>query len=88
MKMAAAAIANAVTGNIAMVSLAEILESGIPGPAALGAFDRARRAATGTPLGPLFDRAMAALAREEPGSRLTGSVGWHGAPGGWRLEWT
>jgi len=55
------------------------------GPAALAALDRARVGAKGTPLGPLLDRAAAAVAREEPGSRLAGSLGVHRDAAGWRI---
>ena len=55
------------------------------GPAALAALDRARAAVSGTPLGPLLNRIAAALAREEPGSRLAGSLGVHRDATGWRI---
>jgi hypothetical protein len=55
------------------------------GPATLAALDRARAASAGTPVAPLFAQITAALARQEPGSRLAGSVGWHQDARGWRL---
>jgi len=58
----------------------------VRGPAALAAFDRARRDTAGTPLAPLLQRVASALAREEPDSRLSGSIGVHVDPDGWRLS--
>ena len=55
------------------------------GSAMLTTFNQARKSAAGSPLAPLLDRIAAALAREEPGSRLTGSIGWHSEASGWRL---
>lgn len=55
------------------------------GPATFAAIDRARAATAGTPLAPLVARIAAALARQEAGSRLAGSVGWHQDQTGWRL---
>jgi len=55
------------------------------GASVLAALDHARAGAAGTPLGPLLTRAAAALAREEPGSHLSGSIGLHVEPTGWRL---
>jgi hypothetical protein len=55
------------------------------GPAALAALDRARLGVAGTPLVPLVARATAALARAEPGSHVSGSIGLHVEPTGWRL---
>jgi hypothetical protein len=55
------------------------------GPAALAALSRAQASARGTPFGPLLDRAAAALAREEPGDHLAGSIGVHSDAAGWRI---
>jgi hypothetical protein len=55
------------------------------GPALAAALKATRARAEGTPLAPLFDRLDAALAREEPDSRLTGSLGAYRDASGWRL---
>eukprot|EP01037_Dinobryon_pediforme_P007818 gene7818-7884_t len=55
------------------------------GPATVAALNAARGQLAGTPLAPLFDRATAALAREEPGSRLGGAIGLHADQAGWRV---
>ena len=57
----------------------------VRGTGTLAALDHTRAALKGTPLAPLLDRAAAGLAREEAGSRLSGSIGWHAQAGGWRL---
>ena len=55
------------------------------GPVALAALGRARASVRGTPFAPLLDRALGALAREEPGDHLTGSIGVHSDAAGWRV---
>jgi hypothetical protein len=55
------------------------------GPATLAMLDRARTTTRGTPFGPLLDRLATTLAREEPGSRLAGSLGLHRDGMGWRI---
>ena len=55
------------------------------GPAALVALGQAQARARGTPIGSLLDRAAAALAREEPGDHLAGSIGVHSDAAGWRI---
>ena len=55
------------------------------GPTAMAALSRAQASARGTPLGPLLDRTLATLAREEPGDHLTGSIGLHSDASGWRV---
>ncbi|WP_353227436.1 YdbH domain-containing protein [Novosphingobium sp.] len=55
------------------------------GPAVLAALQRLQTGAAGTPLAPLAQRALAALAREEPGSRIDGTIGIHADAAGWRL---
>ena len=55
------------------------------GTVAIAAIDRMRGRARGTPVAPLLDRAAMALARQEPGSRVAGSLGLHVDAADWRL---
>lgn len=59
--------------------------SPVRGPAARAAFDRAARAAAGSPVAPLLAAADGALRREEPGSRIDGTVTLRSDASGWRL---
>ena len=57
----------------------------VRGQAVAASLASAHTALAGTPLAPLLERMDTALRREEPGSRLAGSIGIHADGTGWRV---